>query len=191
MEIILLVIVSLTFIAVGTGLFLNHKNNLNITAKIVGGQENITQHITSIRNEMVDKIQQLSVDTSSRIEATKIEYISTLNNGIQKMQGDLSQLAKNMENNISLSKSETITAILPTLNSVRDELQSTHNKLQKEIVPSLGNMREEIQSTYIKLQNEIDGQLKNHLQKQNEFANDVNGKFNKIIDEIKSPLTLD
>ena len=191
MEIALLVIVCITFIALSIGLYLNHKNSLIISAKITASQDHVIQDIARLKNEMNEKIQQLRGDTYSRIDASKNECISTINSGMQKIESEIVESGKNLRDSISQSKSETVSSILSALNSVREDLLAAQQKLQKDMVSSHGDMKDQFHVAFNKMQHEIDAQITNSIFKQNEFSLDVNNKFNKIIDEIKSPLTLD
>ena len=172
-----LIISCLTLIAVSVGLFLNFKSNRNTLTTIVNFEEAMTTKVENVKKEILSKIQDFHNSTHSKVDTTKTEIQTTVKDNSKFVHEELITKAKESDVN-------NYNAIEAAKKSVLESLESKMNELKTETTLYLQKLTTDINS-------KVDTALQAQEKQQTELINEVKNKFSKIIEEIKSPLTLD
>ena len=90
----------------------------------------------------------------------------------------------NNYNAIEAAKKAVLESLEPKMNELKTETQSSLETLKSETNQHLQKLSTDISS-------KVDTALQAQEKQQTELINEVKNKFSKIIEEIKSPLTLD
>ena len=172
-----LIISCLTLIAISVGLFLNLKSNRNTLTTIANFEEAILGKVENVKSEILSKIIELNNNTHLKVDTTKTEIQTTVNDSSKFVYEQLITKTKesdvNNYNAIESAKKAVLESLEPRINELKTE---TNLYLQKH-------------STDIN--SKVDTALQAQEKQQTELLNEVKNKFSKIIEEIKSPLTLD
>jgi hypothetical protein len=168
-----LIISCLTLIVVSVGLFLNLKSNRNIMTTIANFEESITAKVESVKSEISSKIQDFNDSTHSKFDTTKTEIQTTVKDNSKFVHEKLITTAKESDlNNYNAIES----AKKVVIESLEHKMNETNLHLQKNSSD---------------INSKVDMALQAQEKQQSELINEVQTKFSKIIEEIKSPLTLD
>lgn len=188
MIIVTLIISCLTMIAVGTGLFLNLKSNRKTLTTIADMEEAITKKVENVKSEILSKILELNNSTHSKVDTTKTEIQTTVEDNSKFVHQGLITKAKesdvNNYNAIESAKEAVLESLEPKMNELKTETQTSLISLKSETNQYLQKLSTDINS-------KVDTALQAQEKQQTELINEVKNKFSKIIEEIKSPLTLD
>lgn len=183
-----LIISCLTLIVVSVGLFLNYKSNQKTLTTIANFDESITAKIEDVKSEILFKIQDFHTSTHSMVDTTKSEIQTTVKDNSKFIHEELITKAKESDVN-------TYNAIEAAKKAVLESLESKMNDLKIETQSSFETLKNETHQYSQKLSTDINSKVDTALQaqekQQTELINEVKNKFSKIIEEIKSPLTLD
>ena len=183
-----LIISCLTLIAVGVGLFLSLKSKHKTLATIADLEETITQNVENVKKEILSKIEELNNSTNSKVDATKTEIQTTVANNSKYVYEELITKAKesdvNNYNAVESAKRAVLESLEPKINELKTETQSSLAALKSETNQYLQKISTDINS-------KVDTALQAQEKQQAELIDEVKTKFSKIIEEIKSPLTLD
>lgn len=177
MILIILILSGLILIAVCIGLFLNFKSNRNTLLAIANFEEAINKNVEKLKNEVLSKLQDANSSTSSKLDSSKAEIQSTVKDNSKIVHEEIITKAKesdvNNYNAITSAKSAVLESLEPKVIDLKAETTQHLQKLSTE------------------LNSKIDAALQAQEQRQTDLINEVKEKFGKIIEEIKSPLTLD
>lgn len=188
MIIITLIISCLTLIAVSVGIFLNFKSNRSTLTTIANFELAITAKVEDVKTEVLSKIQDFHNSTHSKVDTTKTEIQTTVKENFNFVHEELITKAKesdvNNYNAIQSAKKAVLESLEPKMNELNTETQSSLVTLKSETNQYLQKLSTDINS-------KIDLALLSQEKQQTELINEVKNKFSKIIEEIKSPLTLD
>ena len=172
-----LIISCLTLIAVGVTLFLNYRSNRNILLTIASFEEVITKNVEDAKIEIFSKLQDANSSTNSKIETSKTEIQNTVKDNSKFVHEEI--VSKVKESNIN-----NYNAITFAKTAVLESLEPKVTDLKAETTQHLQKLSTEFNS-------KIDAALQAQEQRHTDLINEVKEKFGKIIEEIKSPLTLD
>lgn len=177
MEIATLIVACLTLIAVGIGLFINHKTNEKLTDQIKVVEEKTKQDIFATREEILEKIKIFKDDIFKHLDNSAIEIKNSILEKTEQVNTDVALriegTEKSVNSNMTTVKTDLIEIFEASLKSVQSEVQTILAKTEIEV-------KSKIDSS-LKIQQ--DQQLKS-------FAN-TEEKFQEVINEIKKPLSLD
>ena len=183
-----LIISCLTLIAVSVGLFLNLKSNRTTLTTIANFEEAITTKVENIKSEILSKIQDFNSSTHTMVDTTKTEIQTTVKDNSKFVHEQLITNAKESDVN-------NYNAIESAKKAILESLEPKMNELKTETLSSLASLKSETNQYIQKLSTDINAKIDTALQaqekQQTELINEVKNKFSKIIEEIKSPLTLD
>lgn len=188
MIIAILIISCITLIALNVGLFLKLKSNRNIFTTITNFEEAITTKVENLKTEILSKIEDLHNRTHSKVETTKTEIQTTVKDNSKFVHEELITKAEesdiNNYNAIEAAKKTVLESLEPKMNELKTETKSSLETLKSETNQHLQKLSTDINS-------KVDTALQAQEKQQAELINEVKNKFSKIIEEIKSPLTLD
>lgn len=183
-----LIISCLTLIAVSVGLFLNFKLNRNTLTTIANFEEGVMFKVDHLKNEIYSKLQDFNNRTHSQVDATKIEIQTTVEHNSKFIHEEMIAKAKDSEvnnhNSIESAKKAVLDSLEPKMNQIKTETQSSLTSLKNET-------NQYLQKFITDVNLKVDTALQVQVKQQAELTNEVKNKFSKIIEEIKSPLTLD
>ncbi len=162
MIIITLIISCLTLIAVSVGLFLTHKSTRNILLTIANFETTLNKNVENSKNDIIAKSIEIYNSTVSKFDASKNE-----------IQNVVKECDTNSHNAITSAKNTILESLEPKVVDLKTETAQYLQKLSTEV------------------NSKIDAALQAQEQRHTDLINEVKEKFGKIIDEIKSPLTLD
>lgn len=178
----------LTLIAVSVGLFLNFKSNRKTLTTIANFEEAITTKVENVKSEILLKIQDFHNSTHSKVDTIKTEIQTTVLDNSKFVHEELIIKTKesdvNNYNAIEAAKKAVLESLEPKMNELKTETQSSLETLKSETNQHLQKLSTDINS-------KVDTALQAQEKQQTELINEVKNKFSKIIEEIKSPLTLD
>jgi len=172
-----LIISCLTLIAVSVGLFLNYKSNRTILLTITNFEEAVNKNIEDAKNATLLKLQEINNSTNSKLDTSKSEIQNTVKDNSKFVQEEI--VAKVKESDIN-----NYNAITSAKTAVLESLEPKVADLKTETTQFLQKLSTEVNS-------KIDIALQSQEQRHADLVNEVKEKFGKIIEEIKSPLTLD
>lgn len=172
-----LIISCLTLIAISVGLFLNLKSNRNTLTTIANFEEVILGKVENVKSEILSKIIELNNNTHLKVDTTKTEIQTTVKDSSKFVYEQL--ITKTKESDVN-----NYNAIESAKKAVLESLEPRINELKTEINLYLQKHSTDINS-------KVDTALQAQEKQQTELLNEVKNKFSKIIEEIKSPLTLD
>ncbi len=221
MDIATIIITSLTLIAVGVGLFLNHKTNLKLVGQLKDFEEKTNQSISATRAEILEIVKVHREDTLKHFDNSTLEIKNLVNEKTEQINLEVAtridNLGKIIISNIASTKTDIIDTFENKSTKTKEDIQNSNAKLQKETADTievrLKGFQSEIQSTLEKIKvefetnstsinkaalkteteikNKIDSALKTQEEQQFEALANMEDKFQKVINEIKSPLALD
>jgi hypothetical protein len=172
-----LIISCLTLIAVSVGLFLNYKSNRTILLTITNFEEAVNKNIEDAKNATLLKLQEINNSTNSKLDTSKSEIQNTVKDNSKFVHEEI--VAKVKESDIN-----NYNAITSAKTAVLESLEPKVADLKTETTQFLQKLSTEVNS-------KIDTALQSQEQRHADLINEVKEKFGKIIEEIKSPLTLD
>jgi dGTP triphosphohydrolase len=164
-----LVIAIFTLIAVGVGLYLNHKTNMEFR-----------EEMESSKQELLAKVAELKEETIKGIDTSKVDVKNFVTDKTQKVHSELKAQIAEANENISSSKKDLANTIETKISKVREEIESNNKQVNKTI----NDAENEIKS-------KVDNGLKTQEQRHKELQKEVTEKFDKILEEIKNPLNFD
>ncbi len=177
MIIAILIISCITLIAVCIGLFLNLKANRNTLTIITNFGETTIAKIENLRSEVFSKIEDFNSSTHSNIDITRTAIQTTVKDNSKFMQEELLSKAKESDvnnfNAIESGKKAILESLEPKISELKIEINQYFQKLSTDI------------------NSKVDTALQTQEKQQTGLISEVQNKFNKIIEEIKSPLNLD
>lgn len=183
-----LIISCLTLIVVSVGLFLSIKSNRSVLTTISNFDEAINTKLENIKSEILSKIQDFNISTHSKVDITKTEIQTTVKDNTKFVYEELITKANESDINnhsaIESAKKAVLQSLEPKMNELKTDTQSSIASLKDETIHYLQKLSSDINS-------KVDTALQTQEKYQTELINEVKTKFSKIIDEIKSPLTLD
>lgn len=168
-----LIISCLMLIAVSVGLFLNHKSTSNILLTIANLEDAIFKKVEEAKNETLLNMKEIN----NKLDASKLEIQNTVKDNSKFVHEEI--VIKVKESDIN-----NYNAITAAKTAVLESLEPKVANLKAETTQSLQKLSTEINSKF-------DSALQTQEQRHIDLINEVKEKFGKIIEEIKSPLTLD
>lgn len=221
MDIATIIITSLTLIAVGVGIFLNQKTNLKLAGQLKDFEEKTNQSISATRAEILDivkvykeenlkqldnstnEIKKSVIDKSEQLNTAVAESIETIcktiNNNILSLKTDLIETFENksiktkedIQNSNAKLQKETSETIEARLKGFQSEIQTTLEKIKVEFETNSISINKTALKTETEIKNKMDSALKIQEEQQFEALANIDDKFQKVINEIRSPLALD
>jgi hypothetical protein len=172
-----LIISCLTLIAVSVGLFLNYKSNRNTLLTIADFEEAVNKNIEDAKNATLLKLQEINTSTNTKLDTSKTEIQTTVKDNSKFVHEEIAAKVKesdiNNYNAITSAKTAVLESLEPKVADLKTETTQFLQKLSAEV------------------NSKIDTALQAQEQRHTDLINEVKEKFGKIIEEIKSPLTLD
>lgn len=183
-----LIISCLILIIVGIAFFLNLKSNRNTLTTIAAFEEAITMKVEEAKTEIFLKIQDSSNSTHTIVDTAKTEIQTTVKDNLKFVHEEL--ITKVKESDVN-----NYNAIESVKKTVLESLEHKMNELKIETQSSLGSLKIETSEYFQRISDginaKVDIALHTQERQQSELINEVKTKFSNIIEEIKSPLTID
>jgi uncharacterized membrane protein len=171
------IISCLTLIAVSVGLLLNYKSNRTVRLTIASFEAAVNKNIEDAKNASLLKLQEINNSTNSKLDTYKSEIQNTVKDNSKYVHEEIVAKVKesgiNNYNTITSAKTAVLESLEPKVEDLKTETIQFLQKLSIEV-----NLK-------------IDTALQSQEQRNTDLINEVKEKFGKIIEEIKSPLTLD
>jgi hypothetical protein len=169
-----LIISCLTLIVVSVGLFLNYKSTGKTLLTIANFEKAVNKNIEDAKNASLLKAQEINNTTNSKLDTSKSEIQNTVQVNSKFVHEEI--VAKVKESDIN-----NYNAITSAKTAVLESLEPKVADLKTETIQFLQKLSSEVNSKIDTAQE----------QRHSDLINEVKEKFEKIIEEIKSPLTLD
>lgn len=166
-----------TFLFVGVVLLFNYKTAQKMLSTFAEHEKSTYGLIENSKKELLDKIENLIGEVASKLESAKSEMQTDV-----KQQTDLllKEIAiKAQESNVSnqnivtTAKTSLFETLEPIIKNAALEINANLERLAAD-----GNIK-------------IESSLRAQEQRQHELSNEIKLKFDAVIDEIKTPLTID
>lgn len=184
MDIATIIISSLILIAVGVGLFLNYKTNLKLVGQLRGFEEKINHSITTCKDEIIN---------SNKRNHT--EYSKLLENATNELEKSSQEKFKVITENIETLKTDVINKVENKYDDTKGEIKNSYDALLKETVETIQvsfvETQTDVLNTGTDIINKVVSSLKTQGEKQIDVLTNIDTNFEKVLNEIKNPLTLD